>query len=89
MVDAAEGQNTGAEIDGVFGVLSPQLMTTEWESSVPGSVKLPPRVVEPLSRIELLLRVSATLDGGTLLTVTVAVSEPVPPPSSVTVTEIV
>ena len=64
-------------------------MTMVCVSNVPGSENEPPSEVESFSLMLAALRLSCTLDGGTLLTVTPMVAWPLPPSLSVIVTEAV
>src|SRR5437764_636454 len=63
-----------ARLTVVLAEPSPQLIVTVCVSSVPGSVKLPLRVVELPSLMLVALRDRLTLAGATLLTVTLVVA---------------
>ena len=68
---------------------SPQLMTTECVSRVPGSVKLPLSAVEPSSLMVTGFKLNWRLAGATLLTAMGVLPVPGAPSLSVTVAVIV
>src|SRR6185503_5640607 len=80
-----KARTPAARLSVVFIDPSPQLMTTMWVSSVPGSVNVPLRLVDWFSLIVPALSVRLTPAGATFVTTTEVVPVALPRSSSLTV----